>query len=284
MNCKNCKFVLVLLGIGILLSACTAAKDTAVPVVGEDTGISGSLSLVGSTTVQPVAEVLGEQFMAENPGVSIDIQGGGSSVGVKSAGEGSADIGMASREIKESELVEFPQLNVVVIARDGIAVVVHPDVAVENLTMEQVREIFSGTVTNWNQVGGPDQAIFVVSREEGSGTRAAFEEMVMGEDVLIAANAILQSSNGAVRTTVATTPNSIGFLSFGYIDESVKIVSIEGVAPTEENAANGTYPVVRPLNMLTDGEPSGVEKAFLEFVLGAEGQALVRDEGYLPVD
>jgi phosphate transport system substrate-binding protein len=226
---------------------------------------------------------LAEAFMTENAGVRIDVQGGGSSVGVKAAAEGTSDIGMASREIKDSELTESPNLKVIVIARDGIAIVTHPDTPVSDLTIEQVRDIFSGKITNWKDVGGEDQSIILVSREEGSGTRAAFEEMVMGEDVLIAASSILQPSNGSIRTTVATTPNSIGYLSFGYLDNTVKSISINGVAPTEPNAVNGTYPIVRPLNMLTNGEPTGTVKAFLDFILSEAGQKIVVDDGYISV-
>jgi phosphate transport system substrate-binding protein len=193
------------------------------------------------------------------------VQGGGSSVGVKSAGEGTVDIGMASREIKDSEKDEFPSMVIHTIARDGIAIVVHLGVAVDGLTVDQVRDIFSGAITNWSEVGGADKAIVVVSREEGSGTRGAFEEMVMGEEAVIVDTAILQPSNGALKTTVSTTEDSIGFLSFGYLDDSVKALAIDGVDATVENALNGSYPIVRPLNMLTDGEPEGAVKAFLDF-------------------
>ncbi|MFZ3152188.1 MAG: phosphate ABC transporter substrate-binding protein [Anaerolineaceae bacterium] len=292
---------------GLLLTACSTTTPTEVPTTSptevsgtspteapttsptevptaSEVSLSGSISVTGSTTVQPLAEIFAGEFMTANPDVVIDVQGGGSSVGVKAAGEGTSDIGTASREIKEEEKTEFPNINVVVIARDGIAAIVNPDVPVDNLTVEQIRAIFSGEITNWSEVGGPDEAILTVSREEGSGTRDAFQEMVMGKDVLITENAILQPSNGAVRTTVSTTPYSIGYLSFGYLDESVKALSIEGIAPTEENASNGTYPVVRPLNMLTNGEPEGIVKSFLDYVLSSEGQAVVKEEGYIPVN
>jgi len=242
------------------------------------------ISVAGSTTVQPLAELFAEAFTAQNPNVEIDVQGGGSSVGVKSAGEGTADVGNASREIKDSELEEFPNLVIHTIARDGIAVAVHPDVEVDGLTKDEARAIFAGEITNWSEVGGPDKPITVISREEGSGTRGAFEEMVMGkEGPPIVDTALLFPSNGAVRTAVSTTPDSIGFLSFGYLDESVKALAIDGVEATEANAASGEYPVVRPLNMLTDGEPSGVVKEWLDFILSDEGQAIVVEEGYLAV-
>jgi phosphate transport system substrate-binding protein len=246
--------------------------------------LSGEITEAGSTTVQPLAERLAEAFSAQYPEVEITVQGGGSSVGVKSAGEGTVDVGAASREVKDSEKEEFPDLVVHTIARDGIAIVAHPDVPVGGLTTEQVRDIFAGEITNWNEVGGPDKPIVVVSREEGSGTRAAFEEMVMGkEGPPIVDTAILQPSNGAVRTTVSTTPDSIGYLSFGYLDESVKTLAVDGVEPTEANAASGAYPIVRPLNLLTKGEPSGVVKAWLDFILSDEGQAIVVEEGYIAV-
>jgi phosphate transport system substrate-binding protein len=216
--------------------------------------------------------------------VTITVQGGGSSVGVTSAGQGSADIGTVSRDISQSEMEEFPSIVVHTIARDGIAIIANQDVPVSDLTIEQVRGIFSGSISNWSEVGGPDSPIFVVSREEGSGTRGAFEELVLGDDVQMTSDAILQPSNGAVLTTVAGTPESIGYLSFGYIDSSVKTISIGGAAPTPENAAAGTYPVVRPLNMVTSGDAAGLASAWIDFIYSADGQAIVVEEGYLTVD
>lgn len=245
--------------------------------------LAGELNVMGSTTVQPLAERLAEGFEALNPDVRITVGGGGSSVGVKSAGDGSTDIGMASRDIKDSEFQENPDIIVYTIAMDGIAIVVYPGVTVTEMSIDQIRGIFAGQITNWSEVGGEEQVITVVSREEGSGTRAAFEELVMDEE-LIGEMAILQPSNGAVRTTVSTTPGSIAFLSFGYLDDTTVPVMVDGVLPTEENASTGAYPVVRPLNMITNGEPDVVAAAWLEFIMGEDGQAIVADEGYLPVN
>ena len=285
--------VLILTLISILAVACGGPAETPAPTTAAPTaeeaeapaaGLSGEIKVAGSTTVQPLAELFAEGFMKANPNLTIDVQGGGSSTGVKSAGESTVDVGMASREVKDSELQEFPELQIFVIARDGIAIVTHPDVPVDALTKDQVRDIFAGDITNWKDIGGPDKAITVVSREEGSGTRAAFEEMVMGKDgPVIVDTAILHPSNGAVRTAVSTTPDAIGFLSFGYLDQSVKALKIEGAAPTAANASNGSYPIVRPLNMMTNGEPSGVAKAWLHYIMSEDGQKIVEDEGYIPV-
>jgi len=225
-----------------------------------------------------------------NPNVIVEVQGGGSSVGVTAAGEGTVDLGMASREIKQSEHDAFPEPQVTAIAYDGIAIVTHPDLVLDSLSVEQVRRSFAGEITDYGEVGGPDAEIVVVSREEGSGTRAAFEELVMeysegGEKKLaqIAANALLQQSNGQVRTTVSTTPNAIGYLSFGFLDESTNPVRIDGVEPTMEAVISGEYPIYRPLNVLAHGEPDELTAAFIAYMLSAAGQEIVA-ESYVPVN
>jgi phosphate transport system substrate-binding protein len=258
--------VLVLVTLAMVIPGCSSGTK--------------EITEAGSTTVQPLAQELADAFMAKNPDVRITIAGGGSSTGVTSVADGTVDIGAASRELKDSE--KGMGLVVHVLARDGIAIVVHPTQTVSNLTEEQVKEIFEGGITNWSDIGGSDADINVVAREEGSGTRAAFEELVLGENPMITANAILQPSNGAVRTTVAGDPNSIGFLSFGYLDDSVKALSIGGVAGIVANAKNGTYPIVRPLLLLTKGEPEGVVKEFINYCLSSEGQAIVAKD-YIPV-
>lgn len=259
--------------------ACNSSPISSSTTTTNASSLSGTITEAGSTTVQPLAEKLADAFKTKNPGVNVTIQGGGSSVGIKSAIDGTVDIGASSRELKPEEKAHLVEH---VIAKDGIAVVVHPSNQISNLSKDQVRDIFAGKIVNWKDLGGANKNITVVAREEGSGTRAAFDEMVMGKE-LISNKAILQSSNGAIRTTVYGDPNSIGFISFGYLDDSVKALSINNVEAKVENVLNGKYPISRPLLFVTKSEPQGLVKAFIDFCLGQEGQAIVAKEGYIPV-
>lgn len=271
------------LSLMVPFTACGESEDAADGTEEPAQEETVEISVVGSTTVQPLAELLSEAYEAVDPNVIVTVSGGGSSVGVKSASEQSADIGMASREIKDSEIAECPEIVIHTIARDGIAIVTSHDVDVENMTIEQARGVFAGEITDWSELGGTAGMITIVSREEGSGTRSAFEDLVMDE-ALIGENAILQPSNGAVRTTVTSTPGSIAYISFGYLDDSTKPMPIDGSLPTGENVAAGLYPVVRPLNMVTYGEPQGKIAEWLQFIVSEDGQAVVASEGYLPVN
>lgn len=259
-------------------SVMLALIAVSIAAIGCGGGSTTTITEGGSTTVQPVAEKLANAYIAEHPDVNIIIQGGGSSTGISGTNDGTFDIGAASRELKSSE----PQLVTHLLARDGIAVITNSGNSISGLTKAQVKDIYAGNITNWNEVGGPDQNIIVISREEGSGTRSAFEELVMS-GVLITADAILQSSTGTVKTAVSSTPYSIGYISMGYLDSTVKSLSIDGVAGTVENAKNGTYPVIRPLYFLTKSQPTGEVKNFIDFCLSAEGQEIVEEEGYISV-
>jgi phosphate transport system substrate-binding protein len=244
--------------------------------------LSGTITEAGSTTVQPLAELLADEYMAKHSGVQVTIGGGGTSVGITSVNNGTVDIGAASRELKSDE----PQLVKHLLAKDGIAIVVKPGNQVSGLTKAQVRDIFGGVIKNWKDVGGPDHAINVVVRESGSGTRTAFEEMVMAKPepaVAIASTALEQNSNGGVKQVVGGDSYAIGFISFGYIDSTVKALSIDGVEATVENAKSGTYPIVRPLYFLTKVAPTGLVEEFIDFCLSDEGQAIVADEGYVSI-
>jgi phosphate transport system substrate-binding protein len=246
--------------------------------------LSGTISEVGSTTVQPLAEKLAAAFMNKNPNVRVDIKGGGSAVGIKAANDGTADIGASSRELTKDD----PSLLKFMLARDGIAIIVNSANQVNGLSKAQIVDIFSGKITNWKQVGGNDKEIHVAAREEGSGTRTAFQEMIMGKDssgnnINIVKNAILQNSSGAILQVVKSDPQAISFDSFGYLNDSVKALSIDGIEATASNAKNGTYPVVRPLYFLTKNQPTGVVKAFLDFSTGPEAQKILTSEGYISV-
>ncbi len=262
-------------------------SDDYIPAVGENAGyvpptdLAGQIQVAGSTTVQPLSEKLALAFMEYNPNLVIEVQGGGSSVGVTAAGEGTVNIGQVSRDIKGSEFETFPNLQVFTIAFDGIAIVTHPDLQLPSLTLEEAKRIFGGEITNYAEVGGPDAEIIVVSREEGSGTRAAFDELVLESSepkLEMAETALLQQSNGQVRTTVATTPNAIGYLSFGFLDESINLVEIEGYLPTVENVLAGNYPIFRPLNLTTLGDPDELSQAFIDFILSSFGQVIVSED------
>ena len=254
----------------------------------ETEGASASpleLQVSGSTTVLPIAEECARVFMEQRPGDKVYPMGGGSSHGIKSVADGTVDIGTASRDLKGSEEEAYPSLVMHGVAKDGVAVVVHPENQINDLTMAQLQGIYTGEITNWQAVGGTDSRIMVVSREEGSGTRDCFEQTVMkptGKE--ITDHAIIQDSNGKIRTTVAGNKAGIGFISLGYIDSSVKAVALDGVQPTVETVRSGEYAISRTLWMITDGEPDEDERAFLDFVLSKEGQRIVSDVHFIPVN
>jgi phosphate transport system substrate-binding protein len=252
---------------------------------GEDSEEEKALSLAGSTTVEPIATQAAEAFMAKYTDTKVTIQGGGSGTGIKMVGEGTVDIGNASRPIKDSEKELYPDLVGTVVAYDGIAIVDHPSNRVSNLSMEQLQDIYAGKITNWNELGGEDKQIVVVTRAEGSGTRDTFIELVMEDGDLEETSAVLQKpSNGAVKATVAGNENAIGYIGLGYVDDSVKPVSINNITPSSATISDGTYPISRSLFMYTEGTPTGLVKDFLDFVLSSEGQEIVEEIGFIRVD
>lgn len=237
------------------------------------------ITIAGSTSVQPISEALAEAFMAKKPNVKVNVQGGGSGAGIKAAQEGTADIGSSSRELKSDET----GLTETVICKDGIAVAVNLQNNVKDLSIEQIKNIFAGRITNWKEVGGADQAITLVTREAGSGSRSAFEELVMGKDTSISDKAIVQNATGAVRTAVAGDTNAIGYISMASLDDSVKAITVEGVQATPENVINGNYKIQRPFLYLTKEAPAGAVKTYIDFVMSAEGQSIIEKEGLVLV-
>jgi phosphate transport system substrate-binding protein len=246
--------------------------------LGQEPELSGSIQIAGSTSVQPLSEELAMDFMSKYSNVKINVAGGGSGAGIKAAQDGTCDIGGSSRELKPEE----KSVKEIVIAKDGIAVVVNPANPISDLTIKQIKSVFSGDVTNWKNLGGSDAPITVVIREDGSGTRGAFEEIVLGKDSKFTNKAIIQNSTGAVRTTVASTPDAIGFISLGALNDEVKALQVGGIEASKENVLNNSYKVARPFIYMTKEEPTGLIKLFIDFVLSAEGQKIV-ERDFIPV-
>ncbi|MDD2620982.1 MAG: phosphate ABC transporter substrate-binding protein PstS family protein [Syntrophomonadaceae bacterium] len=264
-----------------LVSGCGSKAEDQVKEDGEKTAqqLSGKLTIAGSTSIQPFSEVLVEKFREQNPQVQINVQGGGSSQGVEAAKSGAADIGSSSRELKEEEK---PGLVENKIALDGIAIIVNSANKLTALKMEDVKNIYLGNIKNWKEVGGEDAVITVVCREAGSGTRGAFEDIVM-EKQSITNKVIIQNSTGAVRTTVAGDPQAIGFVSLASLNQDVKGLKIDGAEPSEANIKNGSYKISRPFLYLTKEQPNALAKGFIEFVLSDEGQQVLIDEGAISI-
>jgi phosphate transport system substrate-binding protein len=236
------------------------------------------IRIVGSTSVFPFAEMLAEAYEKTKPGVRVDVQAGGSTVGIISVRDGICDIGTSSRELRDAEK---NGVTIIEIARDGIAVIVHPSNKLDSLTKKQIRDIYAKKITNWKGLGGDDASIAFVTREEGSGTRGAFDEIVMGEDTRISPSGLVQDSNGSIREAVAISPHAIGYISLALVNEKVRAIKVDGVAPTHENLAEGEYPVVRPFLFLVKGQPKSQAKEFIDFVLGPKGQEVLNKEGLL---
>lgn len=237
------------------------------------------ITIAGSTSIEPFADKWAEVYMEKYPYTIVNVQGGGSSAGIQAVQSGVADIGTSSRELKPEE----KDLNEIIIAYDGLAIIVNSDNNINYLTIKQVKQIFSGQIRNWQEFGGNNKVITVVTREDGSGTRGTFQELVM-ENERIFKGAIVQDSNGTVREIVANDPNAIGYISLGLVNDKVKALSLDGIIATDENIINKKYMLVRPFLFVTKNTPTGAVKNFIDFVLSQEGQKLIKEEGLIPVN
>lgn len=257
----------------------------------EDTGDAEELSILvkGSDTVLPLSQAEAEEFMFENPDSTVTIIGGGSGVGIAALIDGEVDIAMASREIKSSEF-EASQANGVnpvehTIAWDGIAVVVNPENPVSDLTFEQVRSIYNGEVSNWAEVGGEDRPITAITRDSSSGTYVYFQENVLEGDEF-RQDALVQPATGGIVQEIAQNEGAIGYIGFAYLDESIKGLALDSgegaISPTTDTITTGAYPLARPLYYYTNGEPEGLAKEYLDFVMGQQGQDIILEVGYFP--
>lgn len=251
-----------------------------------------TVRVAGSTTVSPLIKELRTAYEIDHPGSRIEVQEIGTSAGISATIEGVSHIAMASRYFSEEELnqglVGMP------FALDGIAVIVHPDNNIDNLTLEEVTKIFKGEIYNWSQVGGADAEIIVVSREEGSGIRSSFEELAnlevdierngrMYKDSEIAKNAIYEKGTGAVKGTIRANENAIGYITTGVLDDTVNAIKIDGVGFSEESVRNGDYPFVNTFLIATKEETPSNVQAFIDFIFSEEGQALISQKGYVSI-
>jgi phosphate transport system substrate-binding protein len=238
-------------------------------------GSGSTINVVGSTSVQPVAEKLAEEYQKTHSDVKINVQGGGSSVGIKSAQDGTAQIGTSSKSLKDDEKQGLEEFT---LGQDGIVIAVNTANGVSDLSKDQLKDIFSGKITNWKDVGGADGAIHLVTREEGSGTLDAFEAIVMGKDTKMKSDAVVQSSTEAVKQSVKGDSNAIGFVSYAHMSDDVKALNVGGIAPNDGTIADGTYELQRPFLFLTKGTPTGDVKAFIDWVMGSEGSKILTEE------
>lgn len=258
-----------------------AALET--PAAEENTDLSGSITMAGSTSMEKLANAAAEAFMEKYPGVTVTAEFTGSSAGVESVLAGSADIGNSSRNLKDTEVEAGAVENIVAI--DGIAVVTDPANETTGLTRQQLIDIYTGKIKNWSQVGGTDEAVVVIGREAGSGTRGAFEEILEVEDACQYGNEL--DSTGAVMAKVASTPGAIGYVSLDVLDDTVKALPLEEVEPTAETIKSGDYFLNRPFVMATNGavtDQNEAVQAFFEYMGSEEGKELIVDVGLITVD
>ncbi len=244
-----------------------------------------SIMVTGSTTVLPIAQAAAESWMDTHPNDSIFVEGGGSGVGIASLTDGTCDIADSSRELKTEEQ-EGRNLIKHKIALDAVCVIVHSSNVVNGLTIDEVRQIFDGEITNWSEVGGANLEIVVYTRESTSGTFETFKDLVMepgGKEITV--EAINKNSNGEMAQAVSDNPNGIGYVGIGYLatNSGIKGLKLNNIAPSNETVRDGTYPISRFLYMITNGEPQGLAKDFIDFVLSQDGQAIVGEQGFVPL-
>jgi len=244
-----------------------------------DSASGQTISVGGSTSVTPLMELFQEEYANVRPNVTITVSGTGSGDGITGSASGIYDIGMSSRELRPAEI--GTGLEPIVIAIDGIALIINNSSPISNLSMDQVRRIYTGSISRWEQLGaaanGKTGGIAVISREPGSGTRGAFQEILDFTDAHLVANAVILDGTGAIRSTVAGNPDAIGYISSGSINDSVKGLNIDGAAPTEANIRNGSYRIARPFILIVRRgvPPTPAAQAFLDWTMGSQGQAIV---------
>jgi len=249
--------------------------------------LTGAINVEGSDTMVNLGQAWAEVFQTDNPGVMISLKGGGSGTGIAALINGTVDFANASREMKPEEITEAQGKGVepveTEVAKDAIAVVVNPANPVTALTIDQLGKIYRGEITNWKDVGGPDKAIVLLSRDSSSGTYEYFKEEVVGKDMEYAKEAKLLPSTQAIVDETKANPDAIGYIGLGYITPDVKVIEVDGKAASLESALDGSYVLSRGLYMYSNGQPAGVQKAYIDWILSPAGQKVVEEQGFVPL-
>ena len=272
---KTCRFLLPALMAGLIFAMTSHAAP-----LDSFKGLSGTLDIAGGTAHIPVMKGAAKNIMTANPDIRITVAGGGSGVGVQQVGEGLVQIGNTGRALKDSEVAKYG-LETFPFAIDGVAIAVNPANGVTSLTKAQIKDVFAGKITNWKELGGKDASISLYVREDGSGTRETFEERALDKGTSVqSANVV--NSNGAMKTAIGQDKLGIGYVGIGHVDKSVAALTFDKMVPSQENAASGAYPLTRLLYMNTKGAPSGLTKAFIDYIYSPEGSAIIEKRGYIP--
>lgn len=276
---KKLSYVLMILALMVIAAGCGGGNDN----TNNGDENSGSLVVSGSSAMQPLIAAAAEEFMAENPNADVQVNAGGSGTGLSQVAEGSVDIGNSDVYAEEKEGISADELVDHKVAVVGITAAVNPNVGITNISKEDLIKVFTGKITNWKDVGGKDQKIVLVNRPDSSGTRAVFNKF--GLDDATPAEGITEDSSNTVKKILKETEGAVGYLAFSYFtDESITALSVDGVEAKEENVQNGTFPIWAYQHSYTKGEPKGLTKAFLDYVMSDDIQStLLKDQGYLPV-
>ncbi len=265
----------------------TPVATTASTIAPANTSSSGTIKVTGSTTVLPIAQAAADAYLIAHPDANIQVSGGGSGVGVQAIGEKTVDIGMSSREITAAEKAKYPDFVITPVSLDGLSIIVNANNnPVTSLTIPQIRDIYNGTITNWKDVGGKDMAIVVIGRDSASGSRSFFTDSVMNGENYV--NTMFEkNSNGAVEQSVDQTPGAIGYTGLGFNDTLIRQlkINVNGtlIAPSVATVLDKSYPLSRYLYMITNGQPTGLTKDYINFILSPAGQQIVQAQGFVPL-